>query len=93
MSHVVNQRKKLLARVNRLIGQMEALKRAIEAAEDDEQCSQIMGQLASIRGAMNGLLMLFLDEHVRQHVAAGGTRAERDAAAEDLLAALRSYRA
>ncbi|MDP7112313.1 MAG: metal/formaldehyde-sensitive transcriptional repressor [Myxococcota bacterium] len=93
MSHVIDQKKKLLARINRLIGQMEALKRAIETAENDEQCSQIMGQLASIRGAMNGLLLLFLDGHVREHVAAGRTQAERDVAAEDLMAALRSYRA
>ena len=92
MSHVITQRKKLLARVNRLIGQMEALKRAIEEAETDEQCNQIMGQMASIRGAMNGLLMLFIEEHVRQHVAGGASEADRHAAAEDLVAALRSYR-
>ncbi len=93
MSHVVNQRKKLLARVNRLIGQLQALKRSIEIAETDEQCHQIMGQMASIRGAMNGLLMLFIEEHVRQHVAGGATEGDRHAAAEDLVAALKSYRA
>ena len=92
MSHVVTQRKKLLARINRLMGQLEALKRAVEEAQTDDQCNQIMGQMASIRGAMNGMLMLFLEEHVRHHVAAGETRADRDAAAEDLLSALNSYR-
>lgn len=92
MSHVVKQRRKLLARVNRLSGQLDALKRAIETAETDEQCTRIMGQMASIRGAMNGLLLVFLEEHVRHHVAAGRSREVRDAAAEDLLAALRSYR-
>jgi len=92
MSHVVKQRKQLLARTNRLIGQMEALKRAIEMAETDEQCDQIMGQMASIRGAMNGLLMQFIEEHVRQHVACGASEEDRIAAAEDLVAALRSYR-
>ena len=92
MSHVVTQRKKLLARVSRLIGQLQAMKRALEEARTDEHCHQIMGQMTSIRGAMNGLLMIFLEEHVRQHVAAAETREERDAAAEDLLSALHSYR-
>lgn len=93
MSHVARQRKQLLARTNRLIGQMEALKRAIEVAESDEQCQQIMGLMASIRGAMNGLLMLFIEEHVRQHVAGGRSQDDRLVAAEDLIMSLRSYRA
>lgn len=90
--HVTHQRKQLLARTNRLIGQLEALKRAIQDAESDEQCLQILGQMASIRGAMNGLVMLYIEEHVRQHVAGGETPDGRLVAAEDLLMALRSYR-
>lgn len=92
MSHVVTQRKKLVARINRLLGQLEALKRAVEEAQTDEQCNQIMGQIASIRGAINGMLMLFIEEHIRLHVAAGKTRASRDTAADDLVSALSSYR-
>lgn len=92
MSHVTTQRKNLLTRINRLIGQLEALKGAVQEAHSDEHCTQIMGQMASIRGAMNGMLMLFLEEHVRHHIAAGESREQRDAAAEDLLSALNSYR-
>ena len=92
MSHVIDNRKKLLARMNRLIGQMNALKRDIERAETDEECRTIMQQLSSIRGAMNGLSMLFLEEHVRKHIARGKTVRERDQAAEDLLSALKSFR-
>jgi FrmR/RcnR family transcriptional regulator, repressor of frmRAB operon len=92
MSHVVDNRKKLLARVNRLIGQMNALKRDIESAQTDEECRTIMQQLSSIRGAMNGLTMLFLEEHVRKHIARGLTEEERERAADDLLDALKSFR-
>ncbi len=92
MSHVVDNRRQLLARVNRLIGQMQALKRDIEAAESDDECRTIMQQLSSIRGAMSGLSMLFLEEHVKKHVARGATARERELAADDLLAALKSYR-
>jgi DNA-binding FrmR family transcriptional regulator len=71
---------------------MQALKRGIEQAESDEECSTIMQQLSSIRGATNGLSMLFLEDHVRKHVARGATARERELAADDLLAALKSYR-
>ena len=92
MGHVVDNRKNLLARVNRLIGQMNALKRDIESAETDDECRTIMQQLSSIRGAMNGLSMLFLEEHVRKHIARGKTAADRDQAADGFLAALKSFR-
>ncbi len=92
MSHVVDNRKKLLARVNRLIGQMNALKRDIESAATDGECDAVMQQLSSIRGAMNGLTMLFLEEHVREHIARGETAADREQAADNFLAALKSYR-
>lgn len=92
MSHVVDNRKDLLTRINRLIGQMNALKRGIESAETDEECRMIMQQLSSIRGAMNGLSMLFWEEHVRKHVARGKTVAEREQAANDFLSALKSFR-
>ena len=91
MSHVTDNRARLLGRINRLIGQPSALKRDIEKAEGDEQCSVIMQQIASVRGAVNGLMLLFLEEHVRTHVARAGSVRERDRAADDLLSALRSF--
>ncbi|NIA14812.1 MAG: metal-sensing transcriptional repressor [Nitrospiraceae bacterium] len=92
MTHVSKERKKLLARVNRIAGQVNALKGAIEAAETDADCHSIMQQVASIRGAMNGLLLQFLDEHTREHIARGATQDDRDRAAEELIEALRSFR-
>lgn len=91
MSHVLRHRKQLLGRVNRLIGQLEALKRTIETAEDDGDCRSIMLQLSSIRGALGGLQLLFLEEHLRHHVARGATVKGRLEAADELLAALRSH--
>ena len=93
MSHIVKERKKLLARVNRVLGQMKALKGSIESVQSDAECHRVMQQIASIRGAMSGLLLEFLDEHTRQHIARGATVAERDQAAEELISALRAFRA
>lgn len=92
MSHIARERKKLLARVNRIQGQVNALKRAIETAVTDSDCHSIMQQVASIRGAMNGLMLQFLDEHTREHIARGATQVDRDRAAEELIEALRSFR-
>jgi hypothetical protein len=52
MSHTIRQKKKLIARVSRLKGQLGAVERALEA---ERPCGDILQLLASIRGALNGL--------------------------------------
>ena len=47
MSHTIKEKKKLLARVGRIRGQVEALERAL--AEETE-CGRIMHMIAGIRG-------------------------------------------
>ncbi len=49
MSHTQRDQAKLLARVRRLTGQMQALERALLA---DAACADVLQQLASIRGAL-----------------------------------------
>lgn len=92
MSHATKKKQQLIARVNRIIGQMNALKSTIENAEDESDCGKVLQQLASIRGALNGLLMLFLKDHLRLHVARGRSVKDRDQAADELLDALKSYK-
>ena len=92
MSHVAKERKKLLARVNRIAGQIAALRETIERADDNAECHAVMHQIASIRGAMNGLLLHYLSEHVREHVALGATEAARLEEAEELVSVIRSFR-
>jgi len=93
MSHIAKERKKLLARVKRIAGQMNALEHAIEKAKTDADCYNVMQQVASIRGAINGLMLQFLDEHTREHIARGATQADRERAADELIEALRAFRA
>ena len=52
MPHTINGKKKLLTRIRRVKGQAEALERALESEID---CTAILQQIASIRGAVNGL--------------------------------------
>ncbi|MBX4908230.1 metal/formaldehyde-sensitive transcriptional repressor [Rhizobium bangladeshense] len=62
MSHPTLQKKKLVARVSRLKGRLEAVERALEA---ERPCGEILQLLASIRGALTGLTSEVLDDHLR----------------------------
>jgi FrmR/RcnR family transcriptional regulator, repressor of frmRAB operon len=88
MSHTIRDGEKLLARVRRLKGQMEAVERALEA---QKPCGDVLQLLASIRGALNGLIGEVMQAHLHDHVLHATDEAEREKAAEELAAALRSY--
>lgn len=53
MSHTVQEKQKLLNRVRRIRGQLDAIERALE---DEHGCVSVLQQITSCRGAMNGLL-------------------------------------
>ncbi len=88
MSHTHRDRDKLLARVRRLKGQMEAVERALEA---EKPCGEVLQLLASIRGALSGLTGEVMQDHLHEHILHAENDADRAAAAEDLAAALRTY--
>ncbi|MFV0490860.1 MAG: metal/formaldehyde-sensitive transcriptional repressor [Pseudorhodobacter sp.] len=65
MSHTVKHKSKLLARVRRLKGQIEAVERALEA---EAPCGEVLNLTASIRGALAGLTAELVEDHIRAHV-------------------------
>jgi DNA-binding FrmR family transcriptional regulator len=90
MTHTVRDRKKLLARVKRIRGQVEAIERALEG---EAGCEQVMHLIAGARGAMAGLMAEVVEDHVRTHLVdedahPGALNAE---AAEQLLDVVRTY--
>jgi DNA-binding FrmR family transcriptional regulator len=90
MSHTIQQKKKLLARVRRLRGQVEAIERALES---EAGCEKVMHLLAGARGAMAGLMAEVIEDHVHSHLVDpekhdGALNRE---AAEQLLDVVRSY--
>ena len=62
MSHTVKEKKKLLARVRRIKGQVEAIERALD---DEAECERIMHMIAGIRGAVAGFMA---EDHIRTHL-------------------------
>lgn len=89
MAHTNRTQKQLLTRVRRIKGQAEALERALEA---DGDCNAVLQQIASIRGAVNGLMAEVMEGHIREHLGVEGiSPAQRTDDMEQVIAVLRSY--
>jgi len=90
MSHTIHDKQKLLNRIRRIKGQVEAIERALEG---EAECAEVMRLIASGRGAMNGLLAVVIEDHIRTHLVDGNKH--RDAldqdAAEQLVEVVHSY--
>jgi len=89
MSHTVRDKQKLLNRVRRIRGQVEAIERALE---QESGCGVVLQQISGCRGAMNGLLAVVMEEHIRTHLVDVETHdhAEEDAC-EQLISVVHSY--
>ncbi len=99
MSHTIREKAKLVSRVRRIRGQVEAVERALET---EAGCAQTLQLIASVRGAVNSLMAEIMEDHIRVHVvdparernagrAARERNAGRAAAAGELIDAVRAY--
>jgi DNA-binding FrmR family transcriptional regulator len=88
MSHLSRDTAKLVGRLRRIKGQIEGVERALEA---DADCTEVLRQIASIRGAMLGLTGAVMEDHLRNHVVAASSDTERAQAAEEMIQILKSY--
>lgn len=90
MSHTVKHKNKLLARVRRLKGQIEAVERSLEA---EAPCGEVLNLVASIRGALTGLTAELIEDHVREHVSNPDKDddAARAQGAAELIEVIRTY--
>jgi DNA-binding FrmR family transcriptional regulator len=90
MTHTIREKQKLLARVRRIRGQVEAIERALDS---EAGCEQVMHLIAGVRGAIAGLMAEVVEDHVRTHLVDAGTHPNalnRDAT-EQLLDVVRTY--
>ena len=90
ISHTTKHKAKLLARVRRLKGQIEAVERSLEA---DAPCSEVLNLGASIRDAVGGLTAELIEDHIREHISAPARDedAARGQAAGELIDIIRTY--
>lgn len=90
MAHTLQEKKKLLNRVRRIIGQVAAVEKTLER---DGECAEVLHNIAVCRGAMDALMAEVIDGHIRHHILAQSedTTDEQERAADDLVSALRAY--
>lgn len=90
MSHTSKHKSKLLARVRRLKGQIEAIERDLEAGAP---CGDVLNLVASIRGAVTGLTAELIEDHIREHVCNPETdeNADRSQGTAELIEVIRTY--
>ena len=89
MAHTIRQKSKLLARVRRIRGQIEAVERAVE---EEIGCADVLQLIASVRGAVNGLMGEVLEDHIRLHVADSALDHDRRKdGADELIEVVRTY--
>jgi DNA-binding FrmR family transcriptional regulator len=89
MAHLSKNSDALVMRVRRLIGQLQAVERALVAEED---CTKTLHLVAGIRGAISGLTDELIEAHLRTHVADPDLAPDvRAAGTEALIAAIRRY--
>ena len=92
MAHIERDRRKLVARINRLIGQLEAVRGLLEQEGDaEERCFEVMRQLSSIKGAQRGLMTAYLEGFVTDHMKSAADMGNLDEFADELLEVVRSF--
>ena len=88
MSHTISEKEKLLARVRRVRGQVEAVERALE---NEKGCAAVLHLIVAARGAMNSLMTEVIEDHIRLHIVDPTKGAERVRGAEELIEAVQAY--
>ena len=91
MPHVASETSKLLNRLRRIRGQIDAIERSVQA---DAECARVLQQAAACRGALDGFIAEVIEDHIREHMApldGAETPDARGQAAEDLISIVRTY--
>jgi DNA-binding FrmR family transcriptional regulator len=89
MPHTAEEKKRVLTRVRRLRGQIDALERVLE---EGAECGPVLQQIAAVRGAVNGLMSGVLESHLREEFMQWGTASEsQQASIDEVVSLVRSY--
>jgi len=88
VSHTIRDKDKLIARVNRIKGQLDAVSQILNAEEDPYKLLQL---LSSSRGALSGLMGEILEGHILEHIVEAPTKKNAAQAGKEVTEILRSF--
>jgi DNA-binding FrmR family transcriptional regulator len=63
--HIAKDKQKMIARVRRIRGLVDAVERALE---DDAGCEKVLHLIAGVRGAVTGLMGEVVEDHIKHHL-------------------------
>src|SRR5580704_15062294 len=91
MSHTTQEKekRKLLMRLRRIRGQLDAVERRIE---EDASCAAILQQATACRGALDGFIAEVIEDHILEHLVDPSAKQgdARSQAAEELVEIIHS---
>jgi DNA-binding FrmR family transcriptional regulator len=89
MSHIEKEKQKLVARIRRIRGQVDAIERSLSSSDD---CADVLMLLANVRGGINSLMAEVLEDHIRLHMLTPDKNSmPTTELAEDLIDLVRAY--
>jgi FrmR/RcnR family transcriptional regulator, repressor of frmRAB operon len=88
MTTADGEKTKLLQRLSRIRGQVEAIQRALEG---DASSSAVLQQATACRGALDGFIAEVIEDHIRERMVREKDRAVARRAAEELIGIVHSY--
>ena len=88
MSTREEEKSKLLKRLTRIRGQVEALRRAVDG---NAGTAQVLQQATACRGALEGFIAEVIEDHIRERLVDAKDGAAIEAAAEELIDIVHSY--
>ena len=89
MPHSPEEKKRVLGRVRRVRGQLDALETALEQGAE---CGPVLQQIAAMRGAVNGLMAGVLEGHLREEFSnLVDTTEEQRSSIDEVIALVRTY--
>jgi len=88
--HALRDQQRMVNRVRRLRGQVDAIERALTG---EASCSDLIQRVTAARGAIDGLMAEILEEHVREYLLSEEEMPakNRTHAAEELIGIIHSY--
>jgi DNA-binding FrmR family transcriptional regulator len=86
MSHLSREKLDLVNRTKKIVGQLEAVGRALD---QDEPCAEVLQRLSAARGAINSLMGELMEDHIRNHMPRNTKSSEE--ASDDLIEIVRTY--
>lgn len=88
MAHIIANKEKLLLRIKKIKGQLNAIEKAVE---DEKDCFKVLQQISASRGAIQSLMSEVLDSHIKEHLGNHVSEKQREEEIENLALLLKTY--